>query len=105
MAIEITDEMRRAVLDEMCALEGHVLNINTAIGRGPQGQEPMSIRARNEDELPHIACSRCGKTWLVVEEPGEGYEAAEAALQSSLKATDDLSKRITEIRNRRKKKP
>lgn len=71
MAIELTDETRKAVHDEDCARLGHQLNIANAMlwednsggrVRGPAGK------------LAHIKCDRCGQVWLVIEVPGLSYE-------------------------------
>lgn len=104
MAIEITDEMRRAVLDEMCATKGHVFNVNKALGRGDQGQYIIDVRGPSDDELPHITCSRCTKVWVVVEVPGESYEEAETSFLDQLKANTPIAKKTKERRDRRGKK-
>lgn len=80
MAVTVTDEMRRAVYEEDCKRLGHMLAYENAMrleGRAGQVIGPDGKQA-------HIECRRCGKVWLVVEEPGDGYEAATVALDARL---------------------
>lgn len=81
--VEVTPEIRRAVLDAECVGKGHLPSLNRAfratnfptpeIG-GPQGQEP------------HIYCDRCGLVWLLVAEPGDGYDDAVVRFDARLKS-------------------
>jgi hypothetical protein len=106
--IAVTPEMRKAVYEEDCGRLGHMFHLGFAVGtQPPEPGDPNIgygnvIAAPTADELPRIVCSRCGKIWLIMEEPGDNYDDAETKLQNKLKATDPLSKHITEIRNNRK---
>jgi hypothetical protein len=95
MAIELTDEMRKAVLDEICLRDGHTVDLTNLLGSnssmvGPEGQ------------LPHIVCSRCKRVWLVVETPALDYETAEENAVTQLASETPFRKRIEELRDRRK---
>lgn len=76
----VTDEQRREARDLDCAELGHILTFDNALrldgraGRvaGPDGKQP------------HIDCRRCMKVWLVIEEPGNDYPSAAAALDAKL---------------------
>jgi hypothetical protein len=90
--LEVTDAMRKAVYAADCARSGHMYNVsNIVIHSGD-----------NPNKLPHLSCYRCDAVWLLYPEPEIGYEPAETKLQARLRSTDPVSKRITEIRNRRK---
>jgi hypothetical protein len=81
VAIALTDEMRQAVHDEDCARLGHQLDTRNALVyevgnervQGPVGQEP------------HFSCRRCGRVWIVVAEPGRGYDDADRKFRARLK--------------------
>jgi len=78
--VAVTKEMRRAVYEEDCAREGHMLAFENALrleGRagqviGPDGQQA------------HITCRRCSKVWLVIEDPADDYDAATERLDARL---------------------
>jgi hypothetical protein len=93
--IEITDEMRAAVLAEMCAAQGHVYSLTSAVDVGPSGS---TIKAK-DDRLPHISCARCGRVWLVQEESFASYDEAEQQMYDKLKDPAP----IEELREKRKK--
>lgn len=84
--MEITEEMRRAVLGAECDKLGHVPDISQAISNNPSevGENTIRIRAEDADSIPHISCKRCRKVWLIVEDPGDDYDTAEAALNERL---------------------
>jgi hypothetical protein len=93
--IVVTDEMRQAVYDADCAVKGHIYNLTTMMNSANQ------VKSRDPNLLPHVSCLRCTRVWLVIEDDGDNYDDAETKFQDKLKATDDLSKKITEIRNNR----
>lgn len=78
--MQVTPEMRAAVYEEDCRDRGHLLSYDSALhleGRagqviGPDGQQA------------HITCRRCGKVWLVVEEPADDYVSATVALDARM---------------------
>lgn len=83
--IEITPEIRQAVLDAECERLGHQLNLANAASsfsdrngriRGPQGQ------------LPHLFCDRCGHVWIVLPRDGRNYAQAERRFRERLRADD-----------------
>ncbi len=96
MAIEITDEMRKAVLAEMCTTNGHQMSMAEAIR--PESGNRYVVRSSDPNKLPHLSCSRCGLTWLVLDDPSADYEEAEERLRSKLKDTTE----IDELRKKRK---
>lgn len=79
--MEITPEMRAAVYEQDCGRLGHLPSLDNAlrfIGEGgTQIGGPVEQQA-------HITCRRCGKVWLVVEEPGQDYAAATVAFDAKL---------------------
>lgn len=84
--MEITDEVRAAVLAEQCATAGHILDISELIGNDAAvNPEEMTVRvkARRDDTIAHIRCKRCGRVWLVVVD-GPSYDDAEDALNAQL---------------------
>ena len=96
MAIEVTDEMRAAVIAELCANQGHTLLINAqnqSIGEILYGTEP--------DELPHIKCSRCGKVWVMSPIPRDNYDTAESALLEYLTPENEVRSYVLGMRERR----
>lgn len=100
MAIEVTEEMRRAVYAADCDRLGHQLNFRTLMTTGSRGAL-MQIGAFDPDASPYVKCERCGQVWILIEQPGETYEAAEEAVLGMLRPTADLAKRITERRKAR----
>jgi hypothetical protein len=86
---QITDEMRRTVLEEECGLNGHFLALDRMVSapdgrvwvRGPQGQEP------------HLRCTRCHLAWIVVAEPGRGYSDASTRYKARLRPGDPATAR------------
>lgn len=79
--MELTDEMRRAVREEDCARLGHILSYDNTLvfdsGRGARVAGPGDMQ-------PHIDCQRCAKVWLVMEQPGDDYQAAVAERDAQL---------------------
>ncbi len=96
MAIEVTDEMRKAVLAEMCEQRGHSLSASTAMSHDDQNR--LDIKSTDAGKLPHLSCTQCGKVWIVMSEPGEGYDDAEKKLRTKMKDTTE----IDELRKVRK---
>lgn len=80
--MEITDEIRAAVLAEQCATQGHLLDTAQLIGSDPT-TGGITVRAADPDVLAHVRCERCGHVWLVAVE-GATYAAAETALNAQL---------------------
>lgn len=97
--VEVTDEMRRAVYEADCVQMGHIPNFgNLFITEGSDGYIPPGVP---EDVMPHITCMRCGKVWLLIEEPGVSYEEAESKLTSNLKANNPIINRIKDKQTKR----
>ncbi len=84
--IEITDEMRTAVLAEMCDREGHFIGFNEALG--PDEKDHTTVKNRDPDKLPHFYCTRCGLTWIVVEQAAANYDDADTKFRGRLKDDD-----------------
>lgn len=95
MALEVTDEMRKAVYEADCAAQGHIPNYNNIFLNGsPAPGTP-------EDVLPHIFCIRCRKVWLVIDEPADDYESAEDAILNRMKTTDPGRQRLKTLKQQR----
>lgn len=104
MAVELTDEIRQAVLDEECTRLGHDFDVSTAItGDGnTDGPPRMTVgSSRNPDHGPHLRCLRCHRAWILVEVPAVSYLAAEADLIGRLRDGDELRARLVQRRDRR----
>lgn len=83
MAIEVTDELRRAVYAADCERLGHWYDMGAIVGHtddvlpeNPTGLPTAVLRAPDPTQMPHLLCRRCGKVWLVIDEPGDGYDDA-----------------------------
>lgn len=82
--MEVTEEMRAAVLAAECERYGHIIDINEAISDDPTvypEEHTVTIRAREDDTIPHLKCQRCPTVWLIIEGV-HGYDAAEEALNA-----------------------
>lgn len=99
--IVVTDAMRQAVMREMCDTQGHVYSfVNLLSDRGHAGS--TQIRASSDELLPHIFCSRCQKTWIVFDQPGDGYDDAEMKLRERIYKSDPINKRPERVRKNQK---
>lgn len=83
LTIEVTEEMRRAVYAQDCKGSGHLFDTASAVGvtdevlpENPSGAPTIVLRAPDPSQLPHLLCRRCGQVWLVLDEPGYGYDDA-----------------------------
>ncbi len=94
--LEVTDEMRRAVIAEMCAAQGHQLSMANALVRD-EGGHP-DVGRPDPDKLAHLTCTRCDATWIVLDDVSDDYADAEEKLRGRLKDTKD----IDELRKKRK---
>lgn len=94
MAVQLTDEIRRAVRAEDCALNGHTLDtrgmimVDTATTKG--GTLRTDIGGPDENTLPFLSCTNCGAVWLVWPQEFESYDAAVAAVRGLMKTPDVL---------------
>lgn len=82
--MEVTEEMRAAVLAAECERYGHIIDINEAISDDPThhpDEHTVTIRARDADTIPHLKCQRCPTVWLIIEGV-HGYDDAEEALNA-----------------------
>lgn len=93
MAIEVTEEMRRAVYEADCQRLGHLFNLRNAMGIVDEinGTPAADVRGPNPETLPHLSCNRCPKVWLVIEQPGEDYADAVVQLKDRFKNPDDVA--------------
>lgn len=84
--MDVTDEMRRAVLGAECDRLGHLMDISEAISNDVDeaGENTIRVRAGTPGREPHLFCKRCDLVWIVVAEPGHGYDAAFAQYHASL---------------------
>lgn len=81
--VEVTEEVRRAVYAADCEDFGHVWDMSNVLGgtdeanpKDPRGVPMTVLRARDPELMPHISCQRCGRVWLVIDEPGDTYDDA-----------------------------
>lgn len=84
--MEITDEMRAAVLAEKCERNGHVPDISQLVSNDPHvypGEQTIRVRAKQDDTIPHVSCKSCGWVWLIGAD-GPSYDAAEDNLNTQL---------------------
>lgn len=98
--IQVTREMRLAVYAEDCERLGHVVTLDHAV----QFEGLVGRVAGPEDQLPHLTCMRCTKVWLVVEVPGDDYDAAEADLNTKLRPEYRVTRKERKERRERKAK-
>lgn len=82
MAVTVTEEMRRAVYEEDCRRNGHLVSYDNAM-LFEVGTEGARV-AGPDGKQAHITCRRCGKVWLIVEEAADSYQAATVALDLKL---------------------
>lgn len=98
MAIQVTDEMRQAVLAEICATTGHSVELGSMLGATPDDPSgPRGIPMRPigpEGKLPHIWCDRCKKVlgvFIAIED--DDYDKVEQRLAGMLRDKTELEKR------------
>jgi hypothetical protein len=94
MAVELTDEMRRAVHREDCERDGHNLDTRGMIAMDTSTTKGGTFRADiggpDENTLPYMSCGNCGVVWLVWPQEFENYEAAVAAVRGLMKVPEVL---------------
>lgn len=95
--MEITDEVRRAVLAGECQRSGHVMDISEAFSNDPNipGDATTNVRAHTPGKLPHLFCQRCGCVWLVLD-AGHDYDDAVDRLKTRLKDPNSVRPREPE---------
>ena len=98
--MEITEEMRRVVHLEDCEELGHQLDYSAARTKRPGGPG-VDVEATDSLHLPHITCTRCGLVWIVLPQPGWGYDDAERAVYGLLRAEAPIARSIARNRGRR----
>lgn len=81
--IQVTEEMRQAVYAADCVAKGHIpqLNVVQAVV-ADDGVSRLDIYGG--DQIANVTCQRCGKVWLVVEDPGVTYDDAVARLKARM---------------------
>jgi predicted molibdopterin-dependent oxidoreductase YjgC len=98
--MEITPEIRQAVLDAECVTRGHEVNVYEAIR--PSGPTIAGAVASDDDlKLPSMSCQRCGRTWVVIPAEGTDYEDAERRLFAMLSPESNVAKDLLLNRSRR----
>jgi hypothetical protein len=81
--MEITPEIRAAVLAAECAAQGgHLFDISQLMTPESDGHT-MAVRAREGDTIPHLFCRRCAWVWLIGAD-GPSYDAAEDNLNAQV---------------------
>jgi hypothetical protein len=99
-AIEVTPEVRKAVYAQDCLDKGHVFDFGKAVA---SWDHKLDVASSDPDEMPHLTCLRCDKTWLIIEEPGDGYDDAIVKLKKKMKDSDgsDVWDRQERAKNRK----
>lgn len=97
--VEITPEVRRAVLSEVCEKEGHQIDFQSA-----WSFEKGVLHTRDDLKFPHLRCARCGATWIVLPTQGYDYEDAERNLFQHLDARAEFSRKIARNRVKRQER-
>lgn len=102
--MELTDAMRRAVLTDLCARDGHNFTTITALTNGepqPGGATSVLILNTRNHNTPHLKCERCAHVWLLVELDAHDYDTAEQELIDRLRDDDSLAAKLRERRELR----
>lgn len=86
--VPLTDAIRNAVHTEDCERLGHEFSFDALLQMHDPGHAPPRVRGP-EGKLAHLRCRRCPKVWVVIEEPGEGYEDAVARLIAKFRDPND----------------
>lgn len=84
--IEITPQLRQAVLDSECERRGHVLNTKNALAWDDNNAQVIGPG----EQVPHLLCDRCARTWLVLEESGTDYDDVVEKVSKRFKDPADL---------------
>lgn len=80
--IQITDEMRETIYTADCLAKGHLFTFNVLTTNDTPTGPRMDVSGGHE--IANMACKRCGKVWLVIEEPGRDYQDAVAKLKARM---------------------
>lgn len=80
----INQAVRRAVYLVTCEEQGHDYDLGNLLRTGdtpnPNKQDSFpntEVEAVDSDnKLPHLVCRRCGLVWILIDEPGFGYDDA-----------------------------
>lgn len=87
----INEAVRRAVLLEECESYGHQFSMKNAVSVGEtpnpnnEGDWPnLEVKSQDESQLPHIQCTKCHSVWIVIDEPGFGYDDALRRVQKRM---------------------
>lgn len=100
--MQISDEVRAAVLAEQCETQGHDLVMNNVqTGAGQTGDRVIMTVGCDGNRSPHVVCARCDRTWLVLEHGAIGYDAAEADLIERLGDDDPYAAELSARRTLR----
>lgn len=102
MAIEITDEIRRAVYAADCDRLGHQISIREAVRVDQRGRS--GVTSADNLKLPHLICARCEQVWIVLPAEAATYEDGERIAYGQLRADAELSRRIVRQRGQREER-
>jgi hypothetical protein len=80
--IEVTEEMRQAVYTADCLAKEHLFSFNVVSLVATSDGSRMDIGGGGK--IAHVSCARCGKVWLLIEEPGLSYDDAVAKLKGRM---------------------
>lgn len=97
MAIEITPEIKQAVLDQLCVEQQHFFYIQVVATTAPN-----TVTSGEPDKMPFISCQRCGRVWVIAPDSKGDYDAAEETVINALTDQTELKTRLIAMRNRRK---
>lgn len=100
--IEVTPEIRQAVMDAECERIGHDIAAYQAILWSDDRQRQVGVGSNSDSErLASMSCLRCGRTWVILPVEGGNYEEAEGRVYAELRPDQRLAKRILRQRARR----
>lgn len=100
--MEITPEVRRAVLIEECRRLGHQVDLDQTLDWRDGGGQDL-INDPEADRLLRLQCRRCEMVLaIVIPTHGYDYESAEATVYAMLRPEHPLAKRIARLQGKRR---
>lgn len=105
MAIELTDEMRDAVLTEICAEQGHIVDIGNLFSTDPnKSHHRLPEPIGPEGKLPYVGCQRCKRVLGVfIATESRTYAEAEQKVSGMLRDRQQLERRRGPVRQERQR--
>lgn len=103
---DITEEMKQAARDADCKELGHIFDITNLLNNmaDPDTESTghkMRLGASDPDMLPHLACKRCLRVWIIMTNAPVGYDAAETEFNNRVLAKYKRETRKDRVAKRR----